>query len=414
MSHAPTNDEVQPYINPLDPRFRSDPYELFRAQREHSSGHWNPVYQGWGFCDYASVKEILVARHTSADRVAAIFARLPPEVLADIQDVLDHLRNWALMSDGEQHRRLRYALNQAFMPRLVKQLEGRMHTMLDDVFAGLPERGSLDVIADLAVPFPAQVIAAILGVPGERMEWFKECSIHIARLFTISSRPDPELAYRGQQSLRELIDYVAELIKLKEAQPGEDMVSAMLFAEENGKKLSRPEIEATLSLLLVAGHETTTNLIGNGMLALLQHPEAYSELRCTPELIPQAVEEMLRWNSPVQVTARVMQQPMRVNGIDMAPGERAMLFLGAANRDPAVFSQPDAFDIHRKENPHLAFGNGGHFCVGSPLARLEATMMFKALTSRLPEVHLATEELVWSPDPTLRGLHALPISWMAI
>jgi cytochrome P450 len=270
----------------------------------------------------------------------------------------------------------------------------------------------MDLIEEFAYPIPVRVICEMLGVPVRDHERFKGWGLDIARgLDAIMLPPDSEVGQRSVSGRRALAEYFRELIAERRTAPREDMLSALIAAEEAGDKLNEEELLASCILLLVAGHETTVNLIGNGTLALLRHPDQLQKLRENPGLIGTAVEELLRFDGPVQRTARIPSEDLTIGGRTIPKGEMVMPFLGAADRDPAQFPDPDRLDITRADNRHIAFGMGIHFCLGAPLARMEGQIALNTLLARLPKLALATDQPQFRQSLTLRGLQALPVSF---
>jgi cytochrome P450 len=270
----------------------------------------------------------------------------------------------------------------------------------------------MDLIEEFAYPLPVRVICEMLGVPVKDHERFKAWGLDIARgLDAIMLPPDSEVGQRSVAGRRGLAEYFRELIAERRAAPRDDMLSALIVAEEAGDKLNEEELLATCILLLVAGHETTVNLIGNGTLALLRHPDQLQKLRENPGLIVTAVEELLRFDGPVQRTARIPSEDITIGGRTIPKGEMVMPFLGAADRDPAQFPDPDRLDITRADNRHIAFGMGIHFCLGAPLARMEGQIAINTLLARLPKLALATDRPQFRQSLTLRGLQVLPVGF---
>jgi pimeloyl-[acyl-carrier protein] synthase len=253
------------------------------------------------------------------------------------------------------------------------------------------------------------VIAQMLGVPAADRPLFKRWAQGLVG--TLEPFIPAEVLDHANQVTVEVLDYFRRLAAEKRRSPGDDLLSALIAAEEQGRQLSNDDVLSTCVLLLFAGHETTVNLIGNGTLALLRHPEQLGQLRANPDLIKSAVEELLRFDSPVQLTGRVAMEDVVIDGQTIQAGQDVMMLLGAANRDPEQFTDPDRLDLGRSDNKHLAFGGGIHYCVGAPLARVEAQAALPALLQRLPELKLTTEQLEWKETLTLRGLKALPLSW---
>lgn len=402
-----TNDCV---LNPLDPAYHANPYPFMAQQLEQASVHWNPVFQAWGVCAYDDVKTALSLAHTSANRVESIFARLEQAAIDAAAPTRALLKRWALFADGADHKNLRSLMNEAFAPRIIKNLRPSIERLVTKLIANVKEKleagKTVDIVHEIAVPLPAIVIGEILGIPNERIDWLKQLSVDIAGIFNLSSRPDPIFAERGQAALLELCEFLQQRITEKKAQPQDDLMSVVVD-EKMG--MSEADMLGTLSLMLLAGHETTTNVIANGVLNLMRHPSAYAQLRADRSLIPSAIEEMLRFESPVQISSRVLTEDTEIGGQALAAHQRIILFLGAANRDPAVFEHPDVFDIARTDNRHIAFGHGKHFCVGAGLARLEAECFFNEFLTALPALSTDLSAVQWRPDVSLRGLKTLPV-----
>jgi cytochrome P450 len=268
-------------------------------------------------------------------------------------------------------------------------------------------KGTFDVVREIAYPLPVIIIAEMLGIPSEDREQFKRPPDDMAKNAGMSNLDDQRT---GRNAQRELREYLAPILQERRRQPREDLLSALAAAEDEGDKLSLMEVHATIALLLVAGNETTTNLIGNGLLALMQHRDQFERLRAHPEMIGTAAEEMLRYDSPVQGTSRFTLEDTEVNGHPVKAGQQVFLMIGAANRDPKQFPDPEAFDIGREDNRHLSFGNGIHYCLGAPLARIEAPAALNALVQRFPNIRVATNKLAWGDNIVLRGLTELPVS----
>ena len=314
--------------------------------------------------------------------------------------------------DPPDHTRLRGLASKAFTPRVVEGLRPRVQEIVDGLLDRVERRGTMDLIEEFAYPIPVNVICEMLGVPVEDHERFKGWSLDLARgLDSIMLGPDSEVAKRSGLARQGLTDYFRALIAERRASPRGDLLSGLIAAEEAGDKLSEHELLATCILLLVAGHETTVNLIGNGTLALLRHPDQRQKLRARPELIGTAVEELLRYDGPVQRTARTPSEDVAIGGRTIPKGEIVMPFIGAADRDPAQFPDPDRLDITRAENRHIAFGLGIHFCLGAPLARVEGQIAINTLLGRMPRLALAVDRPQYRGSLTLRGLTALPVSF---
>ena len=319
-----------------------------------------------------------------------------------------YLSKLMLFSDAPDHTRLRGLVSRSFTPRVVEELRPRIVELVDQLLDQAAEAGELDVIAGLGRPLPVAVIAQMLGVPTEDQDRFRSWSEALAH--TVDPEMAPDVAERAAVAGLEFMQYFNELAEERRRSPQGDLVSALAADEDAGDRLSNDELVANLILLLIAGHETTTNLIGNGTLALLRNPDELARLRADPGLAKTAVEEVLRYDSPVHLTGRAALEDTEVGGVPVQAGERVTILLAAANRDPAVFDEPGRLDLGRRENKHLAFSSGPHFCLGAALARLEGQIALSTLVTRFPGLSLASEDLEWNPTTTLRGLQRLPVS----
>ncbi len=316
-----------------------------------------------------------------------------------------------LFSDPPDHTRLRSLVNKAFTPRVVENMRPHIQQIVDDLLDRVEDAGRMDVIEDLAYPLPVTVIAELLGIPLDRREQFRHWSDHIAAFIGGTSAPEEQMLRDALQTVLEMTEYFRAVAAKLRVNPRDDLLSALALAEVQGDRLHEDELVANCILLLVAGHETTTNLVGNGVLALLKEPEQLQRLKDDPELIGTAVEEFLRFDSPVQGTSRMAGVDFEIGGQQLVAGQHVSLMIGAANRDPAQFPDPNRLDIGRRENRHLSFSHGAHFCLGAPLARLEGRIAIGTLVQRMPRLELATEMLEWRDNFTLRGVKALPVTF---
>ena len=392
------------HFNPMDPGFIEDPYPTYHRLRAEDPVHQNPL-GFWVLTRYEDVVTALrdprLAKEAIASFVAARFGMPIPAVGLSMLD-----------RDPPDHTRLRGLVSKAFTPRVVEGLRPHIQHIVDGLLARVECEHAMDLIEEFAYPLPVIVICQMLGVPVEDRDRFRQWGLDIARgLDSILLPPDSEVGQRSTAARRALADYFRALIAERRASPRGDMLSDLIAAEEAGDKLSVDELLATCILLLVAGHETTVNLIGNGTLALLRHPDQLQRLREDPRLISSAVEELLRYDGPVQRTARIPSEDVTIGGRTIPKGELVMPFIGAADRDPVQFPEPDRLDIGRTENRHLAFGWGIHFCLGAPLARLEGQIAIGTLVERLPKLALATDRPEHRLSLTLRGLSSLPVSF---
>ena len=392
-------------FNPMDPAFVEDPYPTYHVLRSQDPVHRSPL-GFWVLTRYADVIATLrdprLIKEPIAAFVAARFGMAVPPGLG--LSMLDR--------DPPDHTRLRGLVSKAFTPKALESLRPHIQEIVDGLLDQVQSRGEMDLIEEFAYPLPVVVICEMLGVPVRDHERFKQWGLDVARgLDAIMLPPDSEVGKRSVTGRRALAEYFHELIAERRAAPREDMLSALIAAEEAGDKLDEDELLATCILLLVAGHETTVNLIGNGTLALLRHPDQLRRLREEPALIGSAIEELLRYDGPVQRTARIPSADVTIGGRTIPKGEMVMPFLGAADRDPAQFPDPDRLDITRTDNRHIAFGMGIHFCLGAPLARMEGQIAINTLLRRLPKLALAAQRPEHRQSLTLRGLVSLPVAF---
>jgi cytochrome P450 len=385
--------------NPFLPEVKEDPYPLYRALRERDPVHRSPDLPMWVLTRHRDVAAVLRDSRVSVDERRIDGYQPVPEG--------EGVARSMLFTDPPDHTRLRALVNTVFTPRRIQALRPRIEAIVETALARAAERGEMELIDELAYPLPVNVIATMLGVPAEDWPRFRDWSALLVR----SLDPIQHLSASVQEEIvaarRSLADYLREIVQERTRAPRDDLISALVKAGEGS--LSEPELLAMLVLLLVAGHETTVNLIGNGTLALLLHPEEMARLRDHPELDEVAVEELLRWDSPVQLTGRLALDDIDVDGHRVRRGEFLLLLLGAANRDPEEFGDPERLDLSRSPNHHLAFGRGIHFCLGAPLARLEGRVAITSLVRRFPGLRLAGEP-ERGETITLRGLRRLPLA----
>ena len=309
-----------------------------------------------------------------------------------------------LHHDPPDHTRLRSLVSKAFTPRAVRELHPRVERIVDDLLNDLEGKDRFDLIESFAFPMPVTVIAEMLGVPAKDMDRFKDWSNDISLTIEPSLRDDQ--IRRVERASEALYAYFESIIEQRRDEPQDDMITALLNAEDEGDKLTHEELLGTLVLLLVAGNETTRNLIGNGMRALLKHPDQLRKLRDNPDLLDSAINELLRYDSPVQLDGRLVHSDVEVAGHQIHAGQRILCAIGAANRDPSAFTEPDKLDIERSESSHIAFGRGIHHCLGAPLAMLEARAAFSALLDRFSHIELVSEP-AYREQVVLRGVAEL-------
>jgi cytochrome P450 len=382
----------------LSPEAVADPYPLLAELREHDPVHWSERYRSWFVTRYADVDAALRDPRFSSDRIAPYRrARLEgPDTDPAVRAAFGVLEDWMVFKDPPDHTRLRKLLSRAFTPRAVERVRPRIAEIAAELLDGLgPEA---DLIGEYAYPLTASVVAEMLGVPRADRARFKDWSDRITGL-VFGGMGDPDRHTDGADGMAELTTYLRDLVEHHE---GDDLLTALIRARDEGDALTHDEVVSTGVLLLFAGHETTTNLIGNGILALLQHPSQAPDAHGT-------VEELLRWDGPAKTIARLMATDVELGGRTLRTGERVFLCPAAANRDPAVFPDPDRLDVTRRPGRQLGFGIGLHYCLGAPLARLEASIAIPAALHRFPEMRLADEPLGWHPVLLSRGLRTLPV-----
>ena len=394
-----------------DPSFLLDPYPTYALLRAEP-GIVAHAELGWLVARHADVNVVLHDhRMVSGPLNAALYAGLPAEAARAIKPFQTSMSHNMLFQDDPDHTRLRRLVSQAFTPRRVQQLRDTIAEITRGLLADRGPGDPLDVVSELAFPLPARVIASMLGIPWEDLPrlkaWTDDGTDFLGNARTTSA-PD-ELATRTGASYTALMAYFHEQAARHRAEPGDDLICAMLAVEDAGESLTDEELVSTCGLLFSAGHETTTNLIGNGLLALLQHPEQLQALRNEPDLIPGAVDELTRYDSPVQFIYRLSAEDVRLGTTTIPAGQLVVLLLGAANRDPVVFSDPDRLDVRRQPRHYLSFGTGAHACLGGFLARLEAGIALDQLLARAPGLRLADAPLRWHPNPIFRGLERLPV-----
>jgi len=400
----PALDDLE-LFDPLARDAHADPYPIYATLRDRAPLHRTPR-EAWLVLAYDPAVTIL----RDHDRFSVEHSRYRKQRDDDGLGPTERgLENVMLFKDPPDHTRLRALVNKAFTPRVVEQLRARIHQIVDELLDEVAGRGEMDVISEFAYPLPVRVIAEMLGVPPEDRDRFKEWSRGVAPIL------DPDLDEATFVTVAEsglaLAAYFEELVTQRRKDPRSDLVSELIAAEDEGEKLTEEELRATLILLLVAGHETTMNLIGNGLYALLRNREQMQRLIEDPTLSKTAVEELLRFDGPVHLTARTAKEPVEVAGVQLDEGDMCVVVLGAANRDPGQFPDPDRLDITRHPNRHIAFSAGGHFCVGATLARVEGQIALETLLHRFPKTALAREEIGYRATVTLRGLEALPVSF---
>jgi cytochrome P450 len=391
------------FWNPFDPAVREDPYPTYRRLREAARIHRNPLGMSI-LTRHADCVAVLRDRRMSSDQTRP---EIRQELLAKGFPDREPAARPFLFMDPPEHTRMRSLVSKAFNARVVESLRPRIQELVDSMVGRALERGEMELVSELAYPLPVKVISELLGVPSEDHERFKAWSDALARGLDPEILLSPQEIADRDRAVEGFRDYFAGLIAARRQHPGEDLLSGLVQVEEQGEGLSEEDLFATGVLLLVAGHETTVNLIGNGVLALVRHPDQLDLLRRDPGLVKSAVEELLRFDPPVQLTMRLALEDLEVAGEPIAKGDPLILLLASANHDPEVFDHPERLDLARQDNRHLAFGLGAHFCLGAPLARLEAQIAIGTLVARAGHLRLAGPPPRRKDNLVLRGLESL-------
>jgi cytochrome P450 len=395
-------------FDPLSPAFLADPYSFYRRLRETA-----PVFKApqgfWLLSRYEDVAFALRDRRFGKDFVGNMDRRYGPTRIDE--PVIANLGRMMLVLDPPDHTRLRSLVTKAFTARRVADMRPRIRKLVDEQLDRVADRGAMDVIKDLAHRLPVIVICDMLGIPEDHRAPFLAGSNVSGRILDPAPMTRAELDSANAQTAMANA-YFDQLCELRRRDPQDDLTTELVRAEEAGDRLTTDELHANIGLLFGAGHETTTNLIGNGLLALHRSPDQWQRLKDDPSLIPGAVEELLRFDSSVQMTGRVTLTEVEVGGVMLPANESVITLLGAANRDPAQYENPEALDVGRQHVRPMSFGGGIHHCLGAQLARLEAELVFTALVERLPDLKLPEKDApAWRGTFTLRGLHRLPAIW---
>lgn len=393
----------------LDPEVLANPYPLFRRLRTEDPVHWDPFLHTWVVTRYVDVLEVL--HRFSANRTHTP-QKLDAMGLSQMTPLAHLMVKQMLFMDPPEHTRLRSLASYAFSPGRVAVLRTHIREIVARLLDAVVRKGEMDVIADLGEPLPAIVTAEMLGVPESDRHKLKAWSTDFAEMLG-NFQHNPEHAPRMLRAVQDMTSYFRDTVRHMQEHPREGLVHSLMTAEVDGDRLTEEEVIATSIVTMVGGLETTTNLIGNGILTLLRHPAEMRRLEENPSLVPSAVEEMLRYECPSQHTGRIAPDDVELGGKVIRKGQAVMAVMAAANRDPERFPDPDRFDIARQDNRHLAFGYAAHFCFGAALARVEGQEVFEAITRRLSNLELVPAPLTWRNNLGLRGLTALPVKFQA-
>ena len=391
--------------------YPNNPYPVYDALREHGRVYFSPTWKCWVLSHYRDIAAVFLnpSVFSSRGRVTNVIEReFPEDFLSQIKPLLHHYSRGVINLDPPAHTRMRRLLQKTFLPRTLERLTDAIRVTVRELLDAAEGRGRVDLVADLAYPLPVTVIAELLGVPREDREKFKRWSA-IVMEFQAVPFPTGDAILRSQVGIVELRSYLAEVARQRRLEPRDDVISELATIEIEGDRLAEDELLSTCVTLLVAGHETTTNLIASAAWLLLRHPEQLAALRTDPALMQPAIEEVLRFESPLHRVGRTALCDTEIAGTKIRKGDTVFLLLAAGNRDPAQFPEPDRFNIARTPNKHIAFGYGVHFCLGAALARLEAPLALQALFERWPEARILDGSLDWHSG-VMRGLKRLPLA----
>lgn len=396
--------------DPADAATRSDPFPVFRRLQDEDPVHWSPALRSWIVTRYDDVRAVATNKEMSPDRLTPFYRTMPDATRQVLAEVIRYLNLWMVFRNPPEHTRMRGLMSKAFTPRAAEKLRPNVESLVDLLLDRLGDRTEIDWIAEVAGPLPALVIMDMLGVPRGAVGSMKVWSDEIA-LFIGSARGAADKYERARHGAHEMAAFFRAIIAERRAEPRDDMISALISARDQDQSLSEDELVASCMLLLFAGHETTTNLIGNGVIELIDHPGEQARLRAQPALIESAIEECLRFDGPSGGLARVVGVDHEFGGKALRAGDRIFAMLNAANRDGRAFTEPDRFDIARSPNRHVTFGFGIHFCLGAPLARIEGQIALAALLRRYRRIEYAADRagFDWLDALIMRGVKSLPL-----
>ena len=432
-----SKNDVFSLLNLQQKEIRSNPYPFYEQLRNQDPVHWDEELGFWVLTHYSDIDSLYTdERFSRAQGLMRGFQRLSESERHIAEPVYHSFSKTVFYADPPDHTHLRGLMNHAFTPRRVERLRPYIQNTVNELLDIAQAKANVDMIHDLAYPLPVMVISELLGLPASDRAQFKKWSDDLFAILGTVRHKSSDLLERAEQSLNEMTEYVKDLSHERREHPKDDLLTALLSVTEEestacphphglssahatgelvreqdaSPALTQEELVANINILLSTGHETTTHLIGNGLLALLHHPEQLEKLQTQPGLLAPAIEEMLRYDNPVQITYRSALEDASIKGKQIRKGDLVNTIIGSANRDPQRFSNPDSFDITRNEGRHLGFGIGIHFCIGAPLVRLEAEIVFETILHRFPRISLGTGTLEWQEHPIFRGLKSLPVS----
>lgn len=392
-------------FNPFLPEFHADPYRIYHRLQQEEPVHLSPMGV-WIITRYEDVVKALRDPRLSSEQSQV--ARYSSRQRSD-SPVVSLSSKCLFFRDPPDHTRLRKLVSKAFNARVIEEMRLRIQKIVNELINKVEDTGAMDIIADISGPLPVRVISEMLGIPEADRRQLQQWSHWLAHIF--DPMKSSNLGEEVNQAILDFRDYLSHLIAQRRQHPENDLISALIQARDEGEKLTEDELLATCMLLFASGEETTVNLIGNGMFTLLRYPDQLAKLKQNPSLIQSAVEELLRYESPLQICGRTAIDNLEIGGKTIRKGPPVFLILGAANRDPAQFPHPERLDITRSDNRHLAFGDGIHYCLGSGLARTQGQIAINTLIQRFPDLQLQTDKLEWRENIFLRGLKTLPVTF---
>jgi len=401
-------DSASLVYNPNDENTRRDPFALYERLQEHDPVHWSPALKSWILTRYDDVRQVCMGQGVSSDRLRPFYDSLKDERRDILSGVMRYLNHWLVFKAPPEHTRLRRLLNTVISPATVAEMGPAIRSAFDHIMQGLDPSQEMDFMKEVAELFPAFVILDMLGVPRQDFRAIKGWSDDL-RLFIGTAQGEGDKYRRARDGADHMSAYFREIIALRRREPGSDAISRMVAARDEGGMLSEDELVGCCMLFLFGGHETTTNLLGSAVVALLKHPDQLDRLHAEPTLIDAAVEEFLRYDGPSNSIARVVAQDHELGGKTLRAGERLFAMINAANRDPRQFSDPHRLELARTPNRHLTFGFGIHFCLGAPLARMEAKVCLGELAARFPKMRAGSAPPDWIDALIMRGPKRLPL-----
>ena len=397
-----------PVYDPTNEATRRNPFPLYESLQEHDPIHWSPAIRSWIITRYDDVRQVAMSSTMSSDRLRPFYEALRDERREILSGVMRYLNEWLVFKAAPEHTRLRKMMNAVFSLQTIHAREPQIRRTVDDLFAAVEPGQQFDFMKDVAVLLPAYVILDMMGLPRSDFPMIKEWSDDL-RLFIGTSRADEDKYRKARSGADHMSAYFRNVIEQRREKPGDDVITKMMQAQDDKGSLGEDELVAMCMLVLFGGHETTTNLLGSAVVALLEHPQQQLLLRENPQLIDSAVEEFLRYDGPSNSIARVVAVDHDLHGKTLHAGERVFAMINAANRDPRRFDRPHELDIQRSPNRHLTFGQGLHFCLGAPLARLEAKVCISSLLSNFSSMQLGQGEVHWLDALVMRGPSQLPL-----